>query len=414
MNVSNAPAPRPSAIPGLRIVQVLSSLAFGLSAFLLWGSLTGQRLPGCGLESGCGAVTSTRWAYLFRVPVSLPALALYAGILFATVSVDRATQPSTQRALRRFLAAAGSALLGAAGWFIALQIFVIGAICPFCMAAHGCGLVVGSVLLWSTLRNHAGGAGGTGTSGSGGRFVLAGLSAVALLVAGQIVYRPKTFAVSSSAELAARKVPRKIQLHGGAFQLDLGDVPLLGTPEAPCVIVHLFDYCCPHCRALHPLLMEAYRNMSNRVAIANLPVPMATNCNRLIKRQIPAHINACAYAAAGLAVWRANPAQLQAFDDWIYGLTPPPPPETVQAKAMQLVGTNQFDQALLDPWIRQQLEFNISLFETNYRRYHRDVLPQLMIGTNLVFGDIHSVGELYKLISVQLEAPRMGGATNGH
>ncbi len=414
MNDPNVADPPPSSfLSGLGVVRVLCVVALGLSAYLLWGSLTGQKLPGCGLESGCGAVTGSRWGYLFRVPVSLPALVLYAAILASTFWLDRVSRPLLRRVLHGFLIASATMLLGAAVWFVGLQLFVIGSICPFCMTAHGCGLGIGLLLLWNTRRNGPDSLGATKKSGPMGGFVLAGLAAVALLIAGQMVDRPQTFAVSSSAHLAERKAPRKIQLHGETFQLDLSDVPVLGSPEAPCVIVHLFDYSCPHCRALHPLMMEAYRNLSNRVAIAALPVPMATNCNRLLKKQIPAHINACAYAYAALAVWRVNPAKMQAFEDWIFAPTPAPAPEAVQAKAMELVGTNQFNQALADPWIKQQLEFNISLYEANYRRYRKDVLPQLMIGTNLVFGSVGSAADLYKLVTAQVDVQSSFSSTDG-
>ena len=227
--------------------------------------------------------------------------------------------------------------------------------------------------------------------------------AVEGVVAGQIVERPKTFSVTSSQQLASRKTPRKLQLDGENLQLDLSNVPVHGSPDAPCIIVHLFDYSCSHCRALHPILMEACRNLSNQVAVASLPVPMATNCNPLLKRVIPAHINACAYAYCGLAVWHANPAKLQDFDDWIFAPKLPPTPEAVRAEAMRLVGTNELERAIGDPWVKQQIDFDIGLYKANYLRYRKDVLPELIIGTNLVTGTIANVNDLYKLLAVQFD-----------
>ena len=184
MSQPNAPVPPPTSSDlALRVVQLLSALAFGLSAYLLWGSLTGQRLLGCGLESGCGAVTSSRWAYIFRVPVSLPALMLYAAVLSATVLIKRVSRPARQRAIQGFLVGAAAALLGAAIWFIALQVFVIGSICPFCMAAHACGVCVGLILLVRARAKTRSEGGGAGVRNSSAGFALAGLAAVRVTVA---------------------------------------------------------------------------------------------------------------------------------------------------------------------------------------------------------------------------------------
>jgi hypothetical protein len=331
----------------------------------------------------------------------LPALILYAAVLSATTLVKRVSQQAVRSAIESFLVGSGAALVAAAVWFIGLQVFVIGSICAFCMAAHSCGICVGLILLMRARVKIPGDGAGPGITKSRAGFALAGLASVALLALGQIVERPKTFSVISSAQVAARKAPRTMQLDGEAFQLDLSNVPLRGSPDAPCVIVHLFDYSCSHCRALHPILMEACRNLSNQVAIASLPVPMATNCNPLLKRVIPAHINACAYAYCALAVWRANPTKLSAFDDWLFAPKLPPVPEAVKAEAMRLVGTNEFNRALEEPWVRQQIDFNIGLYKANYLRFRQDSLPELMIGTNLVAGTIASVNDLYKLLTNQ-------------
>ena len=112
-------------------------------------------------------------------------------------------------------------------------------------------------------------------------------------------------------------------------------------------------------------------------------------------------MNACAYADCGLAVWRANPAKLPVFDDWFFAPPLPPTPQQAEAEAMRLVGTNEYKQALSDPWIQDTVQFSIRLYATNYYRYHKGVLPELLIGTNLVSGQVPSVDELGKLLATQ-------------
>jgi len=381
----------------LLCIRGLGAMALGISAYLLYGSLTGERLAGCGPESGCDAVLRSRWAYLFGLPVSLPALLLYAAVLAVTVPRN---SPAYTRAAERFLVCAGTAIIGAALYFTALQLFVIGSFCKFCMAAHACGLVAGLLIL----QRAVGPVPAASAEASRGRllpWVLAGCLGVALLAGGQLVHRPKNFVVQSAAGLSERKVPRVLELHDQRFQIDLRETPLHGSPEASNVVVHLFDYTCPHCRALHPILKQAWINLSNQVAFASLLVPLASNCNHVVQRQLEQHRTACDLAYAGLAVWRVQRDQLPAFEDWVFSTTRLPLPEAARAKGRELVGTNQFNAALNDPWIQQHLTRNINLYTTNYLRFRKQVLPELMIGTNLVSGTIRDLPDLYKLLGEQ-------------
>lgn len=185
----------------------------------------------------------------------------------------------------------------------------------------------------------------------------------------------------------------------------------MGSPDAPFVIVHLFDYSCQHCRQLHPVLTRAVLELSNQLAVISLPVPLATNCNRLVKRPIPDHVNACDYAYDGLALWRANPGKLAQFEDWIFGPPRPPAPVDARAEAARLAGGEGLANALSDPWMKQQLDIDIRIYETNYVRYRRSQLPQLMIGTNIISGVVRTTDDLYKLLSAQFPLLRVPEAS---
>src|SRR5262249_30250523 len=141
---------------------------------------------------------------------------------------------------------AGAALIGAALYFVALQLFVIGAICKFCMGAHTCGLLAGVLILRRTYL--------LGTIPSGlppeisskfgvgllGRSISGGLLLVGLMAVGQAIHKPKTFLVQSSPGLAERKAPRIVELHDGRFQLDLSDIPVHGWQGASNVVIHMY------------------------------------------------------------------------------------------------------------------------------------------------------------------------------
>ncbi|MCZ7634644.1 MAG: hypothetical protein M5U12_00340 [Verrucomicrobia bacterium] len=122
------------------LVRALCLAALGVSALLLWGSWGNRPLPGCGPDSGCGTVLQSRWAYLFGIPVSLPACLTYLALLGGTVAWRRATTAVARSRVAWLLCALATTLIGAAFWFIGLQLFATKAVCPFCMAAHACGL----------------------------------------------------------------------------------------------------------------------------------------------------------------------------------------------------------------------------------------------------------------------------------
>jgi thiol-disulfide isomerase/thioredoxin len=233
---------------------------------------------------------------------------------------------------------------------------------------------------------------------------LAGLLCVSAIGVAQTLHQPRTFAVDSSAGLTSRRAPRVVELHDGAFKIDLSETPVLGEVSATNVLVHLFDYTCPHCRRLHPVLKQLHQALSNRVAIASLLVPLATNCNRLLKRPIQEHLTACELAEAGLAIWRTEPDQLAAFEEWVFSSAKPPGPEAARTKGRELVGTNAYDRALSDPWIREHLARNITLYESNYVRFRKAVLPEVMVGTNILSGAVGKVEVLYRLLGMDAPA----------
>jgi hypothetical protein len=191
-------------------------------------------------------------------------------------------------------------------------------------------------------------------------------------------------------------------LHGGAFRIDLLTTPLYGRPDAPYVVVSLFDYTCNHCRNVHQHLKEAHRSLSNQLAIVSLPVPLDQSCNPIVKRALPEHTNACVYARLGLAVWRSDRTRMEAFDDWIFSSPRPPSVNEARARAAGLVGTNTLDSALKDPWIDQLIQTSIRLYHTNYLVYGQGRLPQLILGTNLASGQLRDTRQLYQLLSTNL------------
>ena len=147
-----------------------------------------------------------------------------------------------------------------------------------------------------------------------------------------------------------------LSLYSNAFVLKLDQVPLIGSPDASNLIVSVFDYTCPHCRSLHPILLETQRQFSNRLGIVCLPMPISTNCNPFLPARVHSVSNACEYARLGLAVWRAKPAAHRQFDDWMFtGDRPAASGGGAGHTPRNSSARTKLQAALVDPWLEEQL-----------------------------------------------------------
>ncbi len=131
----------------LLAIRAFALIAFGISAYLAWHAWRGGSALGCGPDSGCDRVLNSRWAFWFGVPVSVFALMTYVIVLGASLQLARAVPVAAQRRAWAVLVPAGLLTMGAALWFVSLQLFVIKSICPYCMAAHMAGFITGVLLL---------------------------------------------------------------------------------------------------------------------------------------------------------------------------------------------------------------------------------------------------------------------------
>jgi hypothetical protein len=152
---------------------------------------------------------------------------------------------------------------------------------------------------------------------------------------------------------------------------------------------------------MHGHLMEAHRKYSNQLAIVNLPMPLCEKCNHTVKHSPKMHADACDYARIGLAVWRADRKEQPKFDEWMFGPPKPPPLTATREYASRLVGPRAFEAALKDPWIEEQIQRDVSIYETNILRGAGN-MPQLIIGTNVTLGTFGQAEQLYRLLSDNL------------
>jgi uncharacterized membrane protein len=380
----------------LNLARTMLGCALVVDLYLAWVSSRGGAIAGCGPASSCHAVLNSRWAYWLSLPVSWPAALVYSIVLVATLRLEPKNPIARKLKAWLILIPCSTAIIVAALWFVSLQLFVLRTICPFCMMAHGCGLLgAGLLLAKAPVRRVP----EKETQGSQQVFVspklalnlcLGALIAASLLIAGQIFRPAKTYL--SAAIIAGvttnlvQPAVREFQVLDGRFRLKLDQVPLMGRPDAAHTIVSLFDYTCHRCREMHAPLMRAYRQFSNELAIVSLPMPLDERCNPVVRQTSPPHTNACALARIGLTVWLANREAAPKFDDWMFAPAQPPTPAAAEQYARQLVGDQAFRTASTNAWIGRQIRQDVALYEAFYRQFHKAYLPEILIGTNLVSG----------------------------
>ena len=117
---------------GVIVVLALAFCGLADSAYITQHEASGTPLL-CNIQnlSGCNTVSHSPYSHLFGVPVAEYGLLFY-GILFALAALELVV---ADRFLRRVLQSA--ALLGLVGslYFTFLQIFVINALCVYCLGS---------------------------------------------------------------------------------------------------------------------------------------------------------------------------------------------------------------------------------------------------------------------------------------
>jgi uncharacterized membrane protein/protein-disulfide isomerase len=391
------------------LLRLLLAAALLLSLYLGYVSFGGSAVAGCGPDSGCDKVLHSRWSKWFGIPVSLPAVLVYGLMLAAALRLTPAATAAQKRQAWSILLPASWAVIGAVVWFVTLQMAVIKAVCPFCMAAHACGFVAALLVMFRAPVRDAPEKSWQQEKQiylppkDARRLTAVALASAAILIAGQVIYRPRQFQVTPVGEATLEQTPtnRFFQIYEGRFAFNLNEVPVIGSPAAPYAMVSLFDYTCHHCRIMHDNLKQVHKTFGNQLAIVSLPMPLDRQCNYTVQVTAGAHSNACEYARLGLAVWRANRTVHPQFDDWLFQPEHPPDLATTRDYAARLVGAQKLDALYTNQWVEAQLQLAVNLFATNFIHVHQGSMPQVIIGTNLLTGTV-APEEIYRRLENQL------------
>ena len=367
------------------VALLLCAACLALAGWMLFHSLTGARMAGCGAGSGCDSVMGSPWAYVLGgVPVSLPAAVAY--VLLALCLVFLGGESSEDRSLDRLLwpmmLVLGGAILGAAIWFCFLQLFVLHAFCKYCTLLHLLGILLAGWIMFAgrpfdRLRNRS--------------WFAVGLLAAALFA----------FVQSRTLPAAAYDTGRT-EVALPAFTD--GEIPVLGPSDAPDELTLLFDFQCVHCRRLHKVLPELLAKAGGQYRIRLCPVPLSSACNPYIPASgIDRFAGSCQLTRFALAVWYARPDVYEAYWDYLLGggdERASIAPADAEARARALLGDG-FQEAIQDPRIDAYLRKAEELFGRTSNA-EKSGVPRLIHGQRWLVPETDQADELLELIRLSL------------
>lgn len=401
-------------------IRGLAFVAFAIALYLSITAVTATAPAGCGEGGGCDNVLHSEWSKLWGVPVSAPAMVVYAAIFISSFFI----RPSRPRDTRKdhwqlLLVLATFAGVGAV-WFIYLQLVVLDSICPYCMADHLCGLAIaGIVFVKAPIGSRR-----LVPGGRAGGLIATSLVVMGMFIAAQNLYREgngETIGGEKDAKPIVKYTPDptkdsprdgatrdgatrdngtrdgatrdgdKASKDGatvtdngqssddaGTFRVALPNGPndtdgwvtiprdsrpVRGDRNAPFVVLCHVDYTCPHCRTFHQWFDDLFARYGDQIAFMVVPTPIHQSCNRLFQNVGERHKDGCDLAKISLAVWKAAPEKWAAFDDWLFESPHGRAKELARVKAGDLIGYVTLDEILDSGWADEQLRKNIELYE---------------------------------------------------
>ena len=366
------------------LAGLLSGIALILSSLLMFESLTGQGIAGCGVGSSCNVVLASRWSKVLGEPVATPATAVYLIMLLLLWQLRPWRAGRSSDAFAVALLRCGAGLIAAAAiWFIALQATVIGTWCFWCTTTHVAGLLLAGLLL-GFLRFRW-------------RPMAVGLVAAGVLVLLQI-FGPAPVTAQVQYSRAGnydrgQGEQRSVAVLGGAVKLSPATLPTLGDPDARMLLVEVMDYTCPFCKQLHEQLAELRSQQPGEYLIVVLPTPLSSACNTNLRTTNPGHTEACDIARYMLAIWFDHPDQFAAAHNAVMRSHAHTLAEVEQVLTEATPGglPTVSDEALreADAMIQRNVKLQSRL---------GPAMPQLIVGSLAIQGRTYSVGQLKELI----------------
>jgi uncharacterized membrane protein len=125
---------------------VFAAIGTAVSGYLTWLHYSGS-LALCIGVGGCEAVQTSRFSMLGSVPVAALGLAGFVGMLLLAVARLSSSMPGLDLAL--FMLSFGATLYVV--YLSYVEVFVLGAICPWCVSVAVCAVAILAFVGWDLL-----------------------------------------------------------------------------------------------------------------------------------------------------------------------------------------------------------------------------------------------------------------------
>ncbi len=364
-DVVNNPSPTHSWITS--VISGIAIVGLVINGLLVFQSLSGDSIVGCGGDSSCHDVLNSRWSSLLGIPVAILGFLLYLVFLIALYRKNLLV-----------LYICLGLILGAVAWFVFVQTVIIGRFCLWCMAAHGVGVIIFCLTLWREKRQ----GNGMPAIQIGGSF--AAMSSVVIGLMQFFGPLPVTHRVedvrgekdSRSVSIHAREEGRKVAFDSGRMIYNVKTLPHMGKSDAKHVLVEYFDFQCSSCRIMRRYLMSLVEKYPEDICVILLPVPLDRGCNPQLPPRVEGYDGSCEITRIALAVWQLDPEIYRDIHQKFLAEN-----SLTSSQAMDIacekISRSQLDEAIRDPWIDELIRSNISHWTAFSSQNHQ--LPKLLI-----------------------------------
>jgi protein-disulfide isomerase len=209
--------------------------------------------------------------------------------------------------------------------------------------------------------------------------------------------QPSTASNASEFEeiLALKPVVRPeriVKLLARGPEMNVGEQPLLGNPNARHILFEFMSYTCPTCRKLHPFIDAVRQRYGDQIAIIVRPVGLHKKCNKYMQKNKEIHEFSCHYTRLALAVWHADPKTFHLFHEYmLQDKEEIPSLQDAIDYAADLIGKDRLETELKNPEVLDLVQDSIQLLKDN-----GDKLPTLYFGYKKITGIPTSTERLYR------------------
>ena len=310
---------------GSAIILVLAGAGIALSVYLtllhIWKLLNPNFNSLCDVNQtfSCGAVSESKYARLFGLPLGLYGAGFYGAlVVLALMNLSRAKKlvslPSTILALSLLSAVVSVVLAG-------ISFFLVEAFCLFCMLTWLVNFAVLGTTLWMmeapiadslaraareflhfyrSAGYYAAGFVFLGVIGIGGP-QFNKYEAQAMDYASLRIVEGVASGKGPGAQFGSVRLPPLVPTPGLEKQTEdltlAGHEPMAGPPDAPIQLVLFSDFECPYCQRAAFVLEALRQEYPDDVAVVYKHYPLDYDCNPYVHRRLHEHACAAAYAS---------------------------------------------------------------------------------------------------------------------